>query len=147
MQDPTAGMWDRLAKPLCLCGGSMRAVGPVRATQGSQGAVLPPGPRGAGFGDQDSARHSPTSAEPFCPHGSPQTCHCGRGRIQGPTGEPESCVVWLLPGCKDQSPALSSCPSWFFMPGRQQSETNVPDSATLWPRPPSGSAEGRSCGC
>lgn len=106
-------MWGRLAKLLGLCGGMRRALEPVRATQGSQRALSPPGPRGAelggaegaGFGDQDVAWHSPTSAEPLCPRGSPQTWHCRRERIQGPTGEPESYVGAAAPRALHSPPA------------------------------------------
>lgn len=49
IQDPTSGIWDRLAKPLGLCWGMRRALEPVRATQGSQRALSSPGPCGAEF--------------------------------------------------------------------------------------------------
>lgn len=58
-----------------------------------------------GFGDHDAAWPSPTSAEPLCPHGSPQTWHCRRERIQGPTGEPESYVGVAGPRVLHSRPA------------------------------------------
>lgn len=114
----------RAWQTLCACVGGEGSSGACQSHPGSQGTLSPPAPlgaeaggaEGAGFGDQDSAWHSPTPTKPLCPHGSPQTCHCSRGSLQGPTGEAESCC-----GCS-QSSALSSCPRGLFVPGREAAE-------------------------
>lgn len=132
--DPGSNHWNvgQDGETSVLVWGDEEGTGACQSHPGSQGALSPRGAEsggaeGAGFGDQDPAWHSPTPAEPLCPQGSPQTCHCSRGRVRGPL-QSQSTVDVAAPRAlhPPPTPAAALCPG-----GRQQSDINVPDSVTL----------------
>ena len=82
-----------------------------------------------GFEMQVTVQQSPASAKPFRSHQiTPNLSLQAGGESKYPSGSQSPVLVWLFLGCKDQSPAHSSCTSWFFTARRQQSETGFPDS-------------------
>lgn len=111
--DPQPNHWNvgELGKTSVLVWGDEEGTGACQSHPGSQGALSAPrgaepgGAEGAGFGDQDSA-----PAEPLCPHGSPQSCHCWGGCSKGPLQRQSPVLVWLLPElCTLLLPQLALC--------------------------------------
>lgn len=101
IQDPTTGMWDRMVKPLCLCGGMRRAPEPVRATQGPKELCLPVGQslevqKGQGL----EIRTLPGTALPQqshrVPRGHPKPVTAAGGG-SGAHCRASPVLVWLLP--------------------------------------------------
>lgn len=140
IHNPTAGMLESLAKPLCLCGGVRRALEPVRATRGPKELCQLPVGQSLEVQKGLEIRTLPQSVPTVSPRVTPKLSLLGGDAPRAHCRGRALCCC----GCC-QSSALSSCPSWLFVPGREQSEMNVPDSVTLQPLPPSGCWEGRSC--